>query len=294
MRGGAEAGRERPNSIRSSAFFPPPPFQLGQAELAAARAAGRATVEVPLPGGAGLLRVTPGQETATHPETGALYAVKWAQDEAGRLVALGAALLAAAQQPHCEPPAPPRVSDAGSFSSASTSAFAAAVVVESGGLGACAAAPERRAPAGSRLRAQWPPPARDLGGSHALRWGDGDAWGAAEPDIEAGGPQAPAAAPLPLPQQPPPPPPAPRSPYARVHDWLLAAVAATGGHPSSGGGAHSPRAGGRRAHSSGGASAAASSLGARAAVLQARRSLGGALHGAAAANAGANPGLYRP
>lgn len=63
-----------------------------QTELAAASsaAAGAPAVEVPLPHGAPPLRVALGQEVAVDESSGRQFVVKWAQDEAGRLVAMGA------------------------------------------------------------------------------------------------------------------------------------------------------------------------------------------------------------
>ena len=69
-----------------------------RAELAAAEALGEATVEVPLPCG-GALRVALGQERAVSAADGRVYAVKWAQDDAGRLVVLDVAPLGYAPVP---------------------------------------------------------------------------------------------------------------------------------------------------------------------------------------------------
>ncbi len=58
-----------------------------QAELSAAEALGTSTVEVPLPDG-GVLQATLGQDHTINPADGREYAIKWAQDDAGRLVVL--------------------------------------------------------------------------------------------------------------------------------------------------------------------------------------------------------------
>ena len=60
-----------------------------QAELEAAAASGNSTATVELPDG-GELEVPLGEDRAVHPETGVQYSVKWAQDDAGRLVVLDA------------------------------------------------------------------------------------------------------------------------------------------------------------------------------------------------------------
>ncbi|GBF93217.1 ABC transporter A family member [Raphidocelis subcapitata] len=58
-----------------------------KAELAAAQAQGASSIEVPLPDG-GALRVSLGQDRAANPADGREYAIKWAQDDSGRLVVL--------------------------------------------------------------------------------------------------------------------------------------------------------------------------------------------------------------
>ncbi|KIZ04840.1 hypothetical protein MNEG_3122 [Monoraphidium neglectum] len=58
-----------------------------RAELAAAEALGASSVEVPLPEG-GALHVALGQDRGVNPADGRAYAIKWAQDDAGRLVVL--------------------------------------------------------------------------------------------------------------------------------------------------------------------------------------------------------------
>ncbi|KAI8468323.1 MAG: hypothetical protein J3K34DRAFT_523031 [Monoraphidium minutum] len=58
-----------------------------KAELAAAEAMGNSTVEVPLPDG-GVLHVALGQDQGVSAADGRAYAIKWAQDDAGRLVVL--------------------------------------------------------------------------------------------------------------------------------------------------------------------------------------------------------------
>jgi hypothetical protein len=64
-----------------------PSARLFQAELAAAQALGTTCVEVPLPDG-GALHVALGQEQAVNAADGREYGIKWAQDDAGRLVVL--------------------------------------------------------------------------------------------------------------------------------------------------------------------------------------------------------------
>jgi len=58
-----------------------------KAELAAAQATGNTSVEVPLPDG-GVLQIAIGQDQGVNPADGRMYAIKWAQDDAGRLVVL--------------------------------------------------------------------------------------------------------------------------------------------------------------------------------------------------------------
>ncbi|KAI8472921.1 MAG: hypothetical protein J3K34DRAFT_383970 [Monoraphidium minutum] len=82
-----------------------------KAELAAAEAMGNAPVEVPLPDG-GVLHVALGQEEAANPADGRVYAIKWAQDDAGRLVVLDVLPLSGQAQglgfPGLEPGAAPQ------------------------------------------------------------------------------------------------------------------------------------------------------------------------------------------
>jgi hypothetical protein len=68
--------------------FPPPRSPRNpQAELAAAEALGNTQVDVPLPDG-GSLRVALGQDQGVNPADGRVYAIKWVQDDQGRLVVL--------------------------------------------------------------------------------------------------------------------------------------------------------------------------------------------------------------
>jgi hypothetical protein len=59
-----------------------------KAEIEAAAATGKQHVTADLPDDLGTIEVALGEETITHPDTGVTYEVKWAQDEAGRLVVL--------------------------------------------------------------------------------------------------------------------------------------------------------------------------------------------------------------
>jgi hypothetical protein len=83
--------------IAASALFPH--FPTLQAELEAAALSGNSLVPVEAPDGGGELLVPLGEEEVLHPSgDGRSYRVKWAQDDAGRLVVLDCTLVEQQQQ----------------------------------------------------------------------------------------------------------------------------------------------------------------------------------------------------